>query len=132
MEGELQHAGLPFTVSGFNEGACAYIPSSKTLLFSNCSNDTVFVCDNVSGTCREIKDRRIRSPRSVCAGPHGSSFVCSTVTQTVVQLSPDGEVVTSHEVDMLPLAVSVSNDGTRMVVSEWTCPQEIKLFSMEY
>jgi len=92
----------------------------------------MFVCDYVSGTCQEIKDKRIRSPRRICAGQHGSSFVCSTVTRAVVQLSPDGEVVTSHEFDMLPIAVSVSNDGTRMVVSEWTRPGVIKLFSIEY
>jgi len=94
----------------------------------------VFVCDYVSGTCREIKDRRISLPRKICEGPHGSSFVCSGSflgAKSVVQLSPDGEVVTSHEVDMCPRAVSVSNDGTRMAVSDYFLPV-IKLFSMEY
>jgi len=133
QEGELQHAGLPFTVSDAGGGACAYIPSSKTLLFSNCRNTTVFVCDCESSTCREIKDRRISLPRRICAGLHGSSFVCSEGygTRSVVQLSPDGEVVTSHEVDMRPFAVSVSNDGTRMAVSG-SFPPMIKLFSMDY
>jgi len=130
-EGEIQHKILPDkTYSNTSESACAFIPHTKTLVFSDQLQHTVYMCDLTSGEGPVIKNDKIRGPRGVCAGPGGTVFVCSRDTDSVVQLSPQGDVLTSHGVDVgYPTAISVSKD--RLVLSNSSKGQKmIKLFNI--
>jgi len=130
-EGEIQHKLLPDkTYSGTWSSACAYIPSTKTLVVTDRDQHTVYMCDLTLGEGRVIVNDKIRSPRGVCAGPAGTVFVCSRDTNSVVQLSPQGDVLASHSVDVrYPFAVSVSKD--RLVLSNSSKGKKIiKIFSI--
>jgi len=89
------------------------------------------MCDLTSGEGHVIKNDKIRGPRGVCAGPGGTVFVCSGDTRSVVQLSPQGDVLASHSVDVrIPHAVSVFKDNTRLILSNSSGRTRIKLFSI--
>jgi len=130
-EREIQHKLLPDKTDSFTwSSACAYIPSTKTLVFSDQLQHTVYMCDLTSGDGRVIVNDQIHSPTGVCAGPAGTVFVCSRDTDSVVQLSPQGDVLASNRVDKgLPLAVHVAEDGTRLVVLSNNF-ETIKLYSI--
>jgi len=132
-EGEFQHKLLPDKNFKLATSACAYIPSTKTLLFCGRKQNTVYMCDITSGEGHVIKSKEIVEPRGICAGQNGGSFVCSEDTHCVVQLSPTGDVLTSLRVNMkYPRAVSVSRDGSFMAVSNSMDPHSsIKLFNIE-
>jgi len=131
-EGEIQHKFLPDkTYSSTLESACAYIPSTKTLVVTDRIQHTVYICDLTSGKGHVIKNDKIRGPRGVCAGPGDTVYVCSVDTDTVVQLSPQGDVLASHRVNVtLPHAVSVFKDNTRLILSNCFGKKMIKLFSI--
>jgi len=129
-EGDIQHKLLPNKKYGQFKSACTYIFSTNTLVFSDWDQDTVYMCDLTSGEGHVIKNEEIVRPTRVCAEPAGTVFVCSEGTSTLVQVSQDGEILMTHDVDMeWPYAVSLNRDRTRLVVSNWTDEQNmIKLF----
>ena len=117
-EGDIRHRHLPDKTYTIHKSACAYILSTKTLVFVDTSQQTVYMCDITSRDGHVINTDNIRSPRGVCAGPAGTVFVCSGDTHSIVQLSREGQVLMTHEVDMFfPRALSLSMDGTHLVVS---------------
>ena len=123
-EGDIQHKLLPDKAYGPFESACTYIPSTNTLVFSHWYQDTVYICNLTSGEGHVIKNDKKVSPRGVCAGPDDTVFVCSEGTDTLVQLSQDGEILMTHDVGMgvgmgRPHAVSLNTDGTRLVVTAY-------------
>jgi len=128
--GDIQHKLLPDKDNGLLDSPCTYISSTNTLMFSDWCQDTVYMCELTSGEGHVIKSDKIVVPSGVCAGPAGTVFVCSEGTNTIVQLSQDGEILMTHDVGMgRPHAVSLNRDGTRLVVSNWTTGQNIiKLF----
>ena len=133
-EGHIQHKTLPDKIYEKGNSACAYIPSTKTIVFSDRTQHTLYMCDTTSGEGRVIKSDKIRDARTICAGPNGSTFVCSVFTNSIVQLYAQEGVMVSHDIGMLnPRAVSVSEDDTRMVVSNSFKGQaKLKLFRLEY
>jgi len=130
-EGEIQHELLPDkTYSNTWYIACAYIKSTKTIVVTYRDKHTVYMCDLTSGEGRFIVNDKIRGPGGVCAGPGDTVFVCSQDTNSVVQLSPHGDVLASHSVDVIPRAVSVFKDNTRLILSNSSGRKMIKLFSI--
>jgi len=131
-EGEIQHKLLPDkTYRSTWESCCAYIPSTKTVVLTDRDQHTVYMCDISSSNGRVIKNDKICSPRGVCAGPGGTVFVCNRDTDSVVQLSPHGDVLASHNVNVeIPYNVSVSKDNTRLILSNAAGKTMIKLFSI--
>jgi len=130
QEGDIRHKLLPDKQYNKHQGFCTYIPCTKTVVFSDRDQNTLFMCEITSGDGRVIKSDKIRKRRRICAGPAGTVFVCSGDTQCIVQLSSQGDVLMAHSVDMnLPYVVSLSRDGRRMVVANCASGQNvIKLF----
>jgi len=129
-EGDIQHKLLPDQAYDLFNSACTYIPSTNTLVFSDRDQGTVYMCELTSGEGHVIKSDKIVEPAGVGAGPAGTVFVCSEGTNTLVQLSQDGEILMTHDVGMeCPFAVSLNRESTRLVVSNWTDKRDkIKLF----
>ena len=132
-ERDIHHLQLPNKTYKNSQFACSYIPSSKTVLLSDREQNVVYVCNNITDEIREIKDGLISEPRCLCVGPQDAVFVCSANTSSIVQLSSTGDVIQSLNLNMYyPRAVTVSNDGTRLVVSNSPYGQKmIKLFRIE-
>jgi len=131
-EGEVQHKLLPDKTYKLGESACAYIPSPETILFTDKEQHTVYVCDIRSGEGRVITHAKIRAPRGKCASSNGCVFICCNDSTYLVQLSLHGDVLMAHDVGMdRPRAISVSTDGSRLVVSNSAIGRKkIKLFNI--
>jgi len=131
-EGEVQHKLLPDKPYKFYKSACTYLPSTKTILFTDIEQHTVYMCDIKSERGRVITHDKIRAPRGMCAVANGNVFVCSKKTHSIVEVSLRGDVLMAHDVGMyLPCAISVSTDGSRLVVANSARGQrKIKLFNI--
>jgi len=117
-EGELSNASVPNKTYGPDKSTCTYIPSTKTMVLADREDNSVYMCSTETSECRKVTDDRIRLPHGVCGGPGGTAIVCCNESDTIVQLSPQGCVMMEQSVGMLaPRAVSVSRDGSHMVVS---------------
>ncbi|WAR28230.1 hypothetical protein MAR_013934 [Mya arenaria] len=114
-ESDFDNVKFPGKTYKRGESKCAYIPSRDTLVLIDRLVHIVYMYNTVSGKNREVK--AIREPKSACVGPAKSVFVCSKNTNSVIQVSPDGDIQASCGVDMeCPYAVAVSRDGSRMAV----------------
>ena len=132
QEGHVQHAGLPDKTYKNDESQCTYIGTKNILVFTDRYNHTVYLCNIQSGSCQTVQSDQIRKPFGACPGNHGTVFVCSPLTNSVVQISLQGRVVTTHDVGMkFPYAVSLSQDGARLAVSNNLHGQKmIKIFTV--
>jgi len=131
-EGDFKHKLLPDKTYKTDESTCTYIPSTNTCVFVERDQHTVYMCDITSGEGHVVTSDKIVTPRRVHAGPNDTVFVCSRGTHAIVQISPRGDILISHNVDMkFPYAVSLSRDGTRLAVSNSEIDNfKIKLFKV--
>ncbi|XP_052783256.1 uncharacterized protein LOC128219488 [Mya arenaria] len=117
-ESDFDNVKFPGKSYGIDESKCTFITSRDTLVLTDRHADTVYIYNNVIAKSIELIDVRIREPRGACVGLDGSVFVCSEDTNSVIQISPDGNILASCDVDMTsPSTVTVSRDGSRMAVS---------------
>jgi len=133
-EGEVQHKLIPDKTYKADNSACTYTPLNEIIFFTDREQHAVYMCDINSGEGRVITNDNIQEPRGICAGPKGNVFVCSMKSHCIVQLSLRGDVLMTHDFGMYgPYAISVSTDGSRLVVSNIAGGQrEIKLFNIVY
>jgi len=133
QEGDVQHAGLPDKTYKGDESQSTYIGTKNILVFTERCNHTVYLCNIQSGSCHTVESDQIREPMGACPGNHGSVFVCSDKINSVVQISPQGNIVMTHDVGMVnPCAVTLSRDGARLAVSNDVYGQmmKIKIFTV--
>jgi len=132
QEGDVQHAGLPDKTYKVDESQCTYIKTHKTVVLTERYTHKVYLCNTESGTCQTVQCAQIREPCGACPGSHGTVFVCSQNTNSVVQISSQGKVVMTQDVGMkCPYAVSLSQDGARLAVSNCAKGQKkIKIFTV--
>ena len=113
---------------------CTYLPSDGVLAVTDVLEHTVQLYQVGPGTSRTVKDDRIQRPEGIC-GTQGRVFVASRGTNTVVEMTVQGEILKCHEVGMeRPGTISVSQDGGHMVVGNCVGGEDttIKLFKMDY
>ncbi|XP_052784438.1 uncharacterized protein LOC128220197 [Mya arenaria] len=131
-ESDFDNVKFPGKTYKFEESKCTYIQSRGTLVLTDRHAHTVHMYNTVSGTSNEVKGDRIRAPKRACVGPDDSVFVCSQNTNSIIQISPDGDILASCDVDMkYPYAVAVSRDGSRMAVTNNVSDvRQLKLFKI--
>ncbi|XP_052784435.1 uncharacterized protein LOC128220193 [Mya arenaria] len=131
-ESDFDNVKFPGKTYKIDESKCTYIPSRDVLVLTDRHAHTVYLYNTATGKSSEVKDGRIREPRGACAGPDDSVFVCSRNTNSVIQISPDGDILASCDVDMDgPYAVAVSRTGSRMaMVNCAKGVKELKLFKI--
>jgi len=112
---------------------CTYLPSDGVLAVTDYLENTVQLYQIGTGTSRTVKDDRIQRPAGIC-GAQGRVFVASSNTNTVVEMTVQGEIVKCHDVGMeRPYIISVSQDAGHMVVADFVMGgSTIKLFKVEY
>ncbi|XP_052783078.1 uncharacterized protein LOC128219309 [Mya arenaria] len=117
-ESDFDNVKFPGKTYKLEESKCTYIPSRDVLVLTDKHAHTVYMYNTATGKSSEVKDFRIREPRGAFAGPDQSVFVCSGKTNSIIQISPDGDILASCDVDKkYPYAVAVSSDGSRMAVT---------------
>ncbi|XP_052784182.1 uncharacterized protein LOC128219994 [Mya arenaria] len=131
-ESNFDNMKFPGKTYKLGESKCTYIQSRDVLVLTDRHAHTVYMYNTATGKSREVNDGRIREPRGAFAGPDQSVFVCSGKTNSVIQISPDGNILASCDVDIKhPFAVAVSRDGSRMAVSNSvTGVETLKLFKI--
>ena len=133
QEGDVQHASLPDKTYKRGESQCTYITTHKTVVLTDRNAHEVYMSNIENGRCHIVHSDKIREPLVACPGIDGTVFVCSGGTGTVVQLTTQGTVIASYDVNMKrPWAVSLSRDGTHLAVSNGVKdkPSTIKLFKV--
>ncbi|XP_052782810.1 uncharacterized protein LOC128219037 [Mya arenaria] len=131
-ESDFDNVKFPGKTYKRGESQCTYIQSRGTLVLTDRHAHTVHMYNTVSGKSSEVKGDRIREPRGACLGPDDSVFVCSKDTISIIQISTDGDILASCDVDMwYPYAVAVSRDGSKMAVTNSAGGvKQLKLFKI--
>jgi hypothetical protein len=102
-----------------NESVCTFIKNRNKVVLSERYAHTVYIYDIANNTKVEVKDDKlIKKPIGMAVGPFDCIFVCSKDTNSIVQISHTGQILSSHVLDMkFPSSVCVSKDNTRLAVS---------------
>jgi len=131
QESDIASLTFPDKTYGAGASRCTYLPSDGVLAVTDYDKHTVQLYQIGPGTSRTVKDDRIERPEGIC-GAQGRVFVASRGTNTVVEMTVQGEIVKCHDVGIRPHTISVSQDGGHMVVADSESDTTIKLFKMEY
>ncbi|XP_045184853.2 uncharacterized protein LOC123542888 [Mercenaria mercenaria] len=97
---------------------CTYIRNSDKVVLTERYEHTVYIYDIKSNTRVVVKDDQINEPRGVIIGPSDCILVCSKGTNSIVQISQTGRVISSYKLDMkYPYSVCVSKDKSVISVT---------------
>ena len=114
-EDDFQLIKFPEKMHKTRVSRCEYHPTSKTLVWTD--GDIIHIVNTTSGTTTTVTDTRIHGTIEVAVGPVGYIYVSSSDTNSVVCISPRGNVIASFSVGLKPSAISVSDDGNIIVSS---------------
>ncbi|XP_053404873.1 uncharacterized protein LOC128558729 [Mercenaria mercenaria] len=109
-----------------------YIRNNDKVVLTDRYKHTVYIYDIKSNTRVVVKDDQIKEPRGVAVGPSDCIMVCSENTNSIVQISQTGRVLSSYKLDMYyPGSVCVSKDKSVLVVSNSAVGQKsLKTFKI--
>jgi len=138
VDGE-EHFEEDFECVGLNDDTSieglAFNPTTKMVLLTDSTASRVHMYTVDTEACKTLSDIRFMSPEGICFAPGGHIFVCDRISESVIQLSPHGDIVMVHDVGMSgPRAISVSRDGQYMAVSNNYIfyNEMVKLFEIVY
>lgn len=111
---------------------------NKHMLFLTDKNDNsvhLYKSDrNTISSKLVLKLDKLREPMGVCVGPDDSLFICSAETDSIVQVSTSGKVVSSHKLDMeFPRTLCLSKDGkTLAVANDVSRTRKLQIFHVHF
>ncbi|XP_053404876.1 uncharacterized protein LOC128558732 [Mercenaria mercenaria] len=120
LSGEEKDFSISFPNKNYpsDTSACTYIRYSDKVVLTDRNEHTVYIYDIKSNTRVVVKDDQINEPWGVAVGPSDCLLVCSNKTNSIVQISQTGRVLSSYKLDMkLPYRVCVSKDKSLIAVS---------------
>ena len=110
-----------------------YLASKKLLVVAHMLKDKIeFWPIDDSASVKTVTNDCIKTPRGMCVGPMDCVFVCCYGTNKVVQITHEGQLVCCYYLEKLnyPMAVSISKDETKMVVTSNLVGKSIGVFSL--
>jgi hypothetical protein len=135
VDGEEKTLAINFPSKQYkiDECACTYIKNRNKFVISDRFAHTVYIYDIANNTRAKVKDDIFKKPRGVAVGPGDCIFVCSEDTNSIVQVSHTGRILSSHVLDMkYPRSVCVSKDNRRLAVSNsYIGKLKLQLFKIE-
>ncbi|XP_053404874.1 uncharacterized protein LOC128558730 [Mercenaria mercenaria] len=120
LSGEEKDFSINFPSKKYPIGTsvCTYIRNSDKVVLTDRNEHTVYIYDIKSNTRVVVKDDQIKEPRGVAVGPSDCILVCSNKTNSIVQISQTGRILSSYKLDMeLPYRVCISKDKSLLAVS---------------
>ena len=97
--------------------ACTYIRNSDKIVLTDRYEHAVYIYDVKTNTRVVVKDDHIKGPRGAAVGPYDTILVCSQNTNSIIQISQTGRVLSSYKIDMdFPRTICVSCDKSFLVV----------------
>ncbi|XP_060560887.1 uncharacterized protein LOC132720720 [Ruditapes philippinarum] len=113
---------FPNKIYPIDTSASTYIKSSDKVVITDRDEHTVYIYDIKTDTRVVVKDDQIQLPRGAAVGPSDTILVCCGKTNTIVQISQTGQILSSYKLDMTyPFRVCVSRDKSFIVVAN-NCP----------
>ncbi|XP_045202663.2 uncharacterized protein LOC123556125 [Mercenaria mercenaria] len=112
--------------------ASTYIRNSDKVVLTDRYEHTVYIFDIKSNTRVVVKDDQIKEPRSVAVGPADCILVCSKETNSIVQISQTGQILSSYKLDIeYPCRVCVSKEKSIVAVTNtYAGNKKLQLFKL--
>jgi DNA-binding beta-propeller fold protein YncE len=120
LTGEERDFGVNFPYKKYTGGSSfsTYIKSSDKVVITDRDEHTVYIYDIKTGARIVVKDDQIHEPCGAAVGPSDTILVCSFKTNTIVQISQRGQILSSYKLNMTyPWTVCVSRDKSFLVVA---------------
>ncbi|XP_060594373.1 uncharacterized protein LOC132748754 [Ruditapes philippinarum] len=109
------------------KSACTYIRSSDKVVLTDRDEHTVYIYDVKTNTRVVVKDEQIQEPCGVAVGPSDTILVCCNRTNSIVQVSQTGQILSSYKLDMIyPYRLCISRDKSLLAITN-SCVGKIKL-----
>ncbi|KAL4216711.1 hypothetical protein ACF0H5_024434 [Mactra antiquata] len=97
---------------------CTFICDREILVQTDTDEDKIYIYNIESGENVTVSDKLVKSPCGVAVGPYDHVFVGSNSTKCLVEITPGGRVLSSHQVDMwYPRYIAISKDKKLLAVS---------------
>jgi DNA-binding beta-propeller fold protein YncE len=88
------------------------------VVLTDCDEHTVYIYDVRTNTRVVVKDDMIKEPCGVAVGPSDTILVCSDRTNSIVQISQTGHILTLFQTDMIyPRRMCVSRDKSFLAIT---------------
>jgi hypothetical protein len=98
--------------------AYTYIRNSDKVVLTDRSEHTVCIYDVKTNTRVVVKDDQIKDPCGVAVGPYDTILVCSNETDSIVQISQTGQILSSYKIDMIfPRKICVARDRSFLAIT---------------
>ncbi|XP_060565599.1 uncharacterized protein LOC132724685 [Ruditapes philippinarum] len=98
--------------------ACTYIRNSDKVVLTDRPEHTICIYDVKTNTRVVVKDDQIKDPCGVSIGPYDTILVCSNGTNSIVQISQTGQILSSYKIDMeYPYRACVSRDKSFLAIT---------------
>ena len=111
-----------------------YISAKEVLVVAHRLKDKIdFWPIDGSASITTVTHPNIRNPRGMCVGPMDCVFVCCYGSHKVVQITHDAQIVCFYPMTNLPypMAVSISKDHSKMVVTSACKGRTIGIFTLK-
>ncbi|KAL4216709.1 Transcription intermediary factor 1-alpha [Mactra antiquata] len=96
---------------------CTFICGREIIVQTDTGEDKIYIYNIESGENVMVKDELVKSPCGVAVGLYDHVFVCSMRTNCIVEITPGGRVLSSHQVDMTyPRYIAISKDKKLLAV----------------
>ncbi|KAL4216676.1 hypothetical protein ACF0H5_024399 [Mactra antiquata] len=97
---------------------CTFICDREILVQTDREEDKIYIYNIEYGENVVAKGELVKSPCGVAVGPYDHVFVGSESTKCLVEITPGGRVLSSHQVDMwYPRYIAISKDNKLLAVS---------------
>jgi len=111
-----------------------YISAKKVLVVAHRLKDKIdFWPVDDSASIKTVTHPKIKTPMGMCVGPMDCVFVCCHDSHKVVQITHDAQIVCCYSMTDLPwpMAVSISKDHSKMVVTSYCKGRRIGIFVLK-
>ncbi|XP_053392215.1 uncharacterized protein LOC128554906 [Mercenaria mercenaria] len=138
MLGEEKDFSINFSNKKYPIGtsACTYIRNRDKVVLTDRYEHAVYIYDikSKSSTRVVVKDDQINEPCGVAVGPSDCILVCCSITNSIVQISQTGQVLSSYKLDVkLPYRVCVSKDNSIVANTNYAKGErKLQLFKVKY
>jgi hypothetical protein len=109
---------FPNKMFSLNASACTFIENCNKIVITERYGNTVNIYDIKTNMRVVVKDDQIQKPGGVATGPSDTFLVCCGGTHGIVQISPTGQILSSHKIGMeLPRQICFSRSHSFVVIT---------------
>ncbi|XP_053389644.1 tripartite motif-containing protein 59-like [Mercenaria mercenaria] len=97
---------------------CCYTKETRHLLITDNTENAVYICNLANGNRSTVHDKSFMKLRGITHYMNDLYFICSSGTDSIVQLTTAGKVLAVNKINMKgPYSVCTSQDKNKLLVS---------------